>query len=177
VLARVRSWFDGSGWFVAGAVVLLAFALLMILVELQSADLVLWTGAHVTGTERHGLVGYQWQGQSYALAVQGFGSAEHVPVYLDPGDPSHAMVDSTFDRVGISVLVLGPVAGAAALLVAGGTRKRRWARRQFRLAREFRLLARRAGYLTPHVWSSAAARAVDLMIRSATGPGSSAMGT
>ena len=35
-LARVRKWYDGSGWYVAGAVVLLVFAALALLVGLQS---------------------------------------------------------------------------------------------------------------------------------------------
>jgi len=40
-LARVRKWYDGSGWFVAGAVVLLVVAVLALLVGLQSPDRVL----------------------------------------------------------------------------------------------------------------------------------------
>jgi hypothetical protein len=43
-LAQVRKWYDGSGWFAAGAAVLLVFAVLVLLVGLQSPDRVLWTG-------------------------------------------------------------------------------------------------------------------------------------
>jgi hypothetical protein len=139
VLASVRKWFDGAGWFVGAAVVLLVFALLAVLVGLQSPDSMLWTGQQVTGTEQQGLVYYRWQGQSYSLDVPGSGSSKAVSVYFKPGDPSQAVVDSVLDRVIAGVLVLGPVAGAVVLLVIGGTRNYRWQRRKFKLAREFKL--------------------------------------
>jgi hypothetical protein len=139
VLARVRKWFDGAGWFVGAAVVLLVFALLAALVGLQSPDRVLWTGQQVTGTEQQGLVYYRWQGQSYSLDVPGSGSSKAVSVYLNPGDPSHAVVDNVLSRVLAGLFVLGPAAGAVVLLVIGGTRNYRWQRRKFKRAREFRL--------------------------------------
>lgn len=139
VLARVRKWFDGAGWFVGAAVVLLVVALLAVLAGLQSPDSMLWTGQQVTGTEQHGLVYYRWQGQSYSLDVSGFGSSKAVSVYFNPGDPSQAIVDNVPDRVVAGLLVLGPVAGAVVLLVIGGTRNYRWQRRKLKRAREFRL--------------------------------------
>jgi hypothetical protein len=139
VLARVHRWFDGAGWFVGAAVVLLVFALLAVLAGLQSTDSVLWTGHQVTGTEQQGLVYYRWQGQSYSLAVPGSGSSKAVSVYFNPGDPSRAVVDNVFDRVLAGLLVLGPVTGAVVLLVIGGTRNYRWQRRKLKRAREFRL--------------------------------------
>jgi len=139
MLARVRKWFDGAGWFVGGAVVLVVFALLVVLLGLQSKDRVLWTGQQVTGTEQGGIVYYRWHGQSYSLDVQGNGSSDAVSVYFDPADPSQAMTDSVFGRVVAAVLVLGPVTGALALLVLGGTRNYRWERRKLKRAREFRL--------------------------------------
>jgi hypothetical protein len=139
VLARVRKWFDGAGWFVGAAIVLLAFALLAALAGLQSQDSLLWTGQHVTGTEQQGLVYYRWQGQTYSLDVSGFGSSKAVSVYFNPDDPSQAMVDNVVDRVLAGLLVLGPVAGAVVLLVMGGTRNYRWQRRKLKRAREFRL--------------------------------------
>src|SRR5690242_6558914 len=137
VLARVRKWFDGAGWYVGAAVVLLVFALLAVLAGLQSSDSVLWTGQQVTGTEQQGLVYYRWQGQSYSLAVPGSGSSKAVSVYLNPGDPSQAVIDNVFDRVLAGLLVLGPAAGAVVLLVIGGTRNYRWQRRKLKRAREF----------------------------------------
>jgi hypothetical protein len=139
VLARMRKWFDGAGWFVGGAVVLFFFALLALLVGLQSQDRVLWTGQQVVGTEQNGLVTYWWHGQSYSLDVPGYGSSKAVSVYLDSADPSHAMADNIFDRVASALLILGPVAGAVVLLVVGGTRNYRWERRKLKRAGEFRL--------------------------------------
>jgi hypothetical protein len=139
VLARVRRWFDGAGWFVGAAVVLLVFALLAALAGLQSTDSILWTGQQVTGTEQQGLVYYRWQGQTYSLAVPGSGSSKAVSVYFNPGDPSQAIVDNVFDRVLAGLLILGPVAGAVALLVIGGTRNYRWQRRKLKRARDFSL--------------------------------------
>ena len=139
VLARVRKWFDGAGWFVGAAVVLLVFALLAVLAGLQSSGSLLWTGQQVTGTEQQGLVYYRWQGQSYSLDVPGFGSSKAVSVYFNPGDPSQAIVDNVLGRVLAGLFVLGPVAGAVVLLVVGGTRNYRWQRRKLKLAREFKL--------------------------------------
>ena len=136
MFARVRSWFDGAGWFVGLAVGLFAFAMLAALIGLQSPDSVLWTGQHVTGTEQNGLVYHRWQGQSYTIDVSGNGSLKAIGVYLDPGNPSQAMIDNIPDRVAAILLVGVPVAGGAALLVAGGTRNYRWARRRAKRARE-----------------------------------------
>jgi len=139
VLARLRNWFDGAGWFVGLAVALFVFALLAVLVGLQSPDRVLWTGQQVVGTEQRGIVSYQWDGQTYSLDAQGFGNSKDISVYLDPGDPSHAMIDNVFDRVAAVLLIGVPVAGGVVLLVVGGTRNYRWERRKLKRAREFRL--------------------------------------
>ena len=139
MFARLRKWFDGAGWFVGGAAVLFVFALLAVLVGLQSPDRVLWTGQQVVGTEHGGIVTYWWHGQSYSLDVQGYGSSKAVSIYLDPGNPSQAMVDNVLDRVAAGLLILGPVAGGVVLLVVGGTRNYRWERRKLKRAREFRV--------------------------------------
>jgi hypothetical protein len=120
--------------------VLVVFALLALLVGLQSSDRVLWTGQQVVGTEQQGIVTYWWHGQSYSLDEPGFGSARAVSVYLDPADPSNAMLDSVFDRTVAGVLILGPVVAAVVLLVLGGTRNYRWFRQKLKLLfREFDL--------------------------------------
>jgi hypothetical protein len=139
VLAHVRNWFDGAGWFVGIAVALFVFALLALLVGLQSPDRVLWIGQRVVGTEQRGIVSYQWHGQTYSLDAPGFGNANDIGVYLDPGDPSHAMIDNVFDRVATVLLIGVPVGGGVVLLVVGGTRNYRWTRRKLKRAREFRL--------------------------------------
>ena len=132
----MREWFNGAGWFVGLAIALFAFALLAVLIGLQSPDSVLWTGQHVTGTEQNGLVYYQWQGQSYTIDVTGNGSAKAIGVYLDPGNPSHAMINNVFDRATAILLIGVPVAFGVALLIVGGTRNYRWSRRNAKRARE-----------------------------------------
>jgi hypothetical protein len=139
VPSRVRNWFDGAGWFVGVAVALFVFALLAGLLELQSPDRVLWTGQQVIGTEQRGIVSYPWQGQTYSLDAPGFGNSKAVNVYLDPGDPSHAMLNNVFDRVAAILLIGVPLAGGVVLLVVGGTRNYRWTRRKLKRASEFRL--------------------------------------
>lgn len=139
VLDRVSRWFDGAGWFVGLAAVLFAFALLAVLLELQSPDLVLWTGHRVAGTEQGGIVTYRWDSQQYSLNARGYGSAQDVSVYLDPADPGNAMIDNLPDRILVTSFIGAPVAGGLALLVAGATRKPRRMRRKARRAREFRL--------------------------------------
>ena len=139
MLGRVRGWFDGAGWFVGLAAVLFAFALLAVLLELQSPDLVLWTGHRVAGTEQGGIVSYRWAGQQYSLNANGYGSAQDVSVYLDPANPGNAMIDNLPDRIVVTALIGAPVAGGLALIVAGLTRKPRRVRRKVRRAREFRL--------------------------------------
>ena len=139
MLGRVRGWFDGAGWFVGLAAVLFAFALLAVLLELQSPDLVLWTGHRVAGNEQGGIVSYRWAGQQYSLNANGYGSAQDVSVYLDPANPGNAMIDNLPDRIVVTAFIGGPVAGGLALIVAGLTRKPRRVRRKVRLAREFRL--------------------------------------
>ena len=134
----MRKWYDGSGWFVAGAVVLLVFAVLALLAGLQSPDRVLWSGQEVVGTEQQGIVTYSWHGESYSIDARGTGSAKAVSVYLDPADPSQAMIDNIPDRVVAGLLILGPVVAALVLMVLGGTRNYRWFRRKIKLVREYR---------------------------------------
>jgi hypothetical protein len=66
MFARVRNWFDGAGWFVGLAAALFVFALLAVLVGLQSPDRVLWTGQQVTGTDTAAVVRYAACGASSA---------------------------------------------------------------------------------------------------------------
>ena len=136
MLARIRGWFDGAGWFPGLAAALFVFALLAVLLELQSSDAVRWTGQHVTGTEIGGIVTYRWDGQTYSLDAQGYGSAKAVGVVLDPADPSNAVIDNMVPRLVEGGLMAGPVAAGVVLLMVGLTRRRRLERRQMRAAPE-----------------------------------------
>jgi len=94
VLVRVRGWFDGTGWFIGGAILFFVFALLALLLELQAPESVLWTGTPVAGAERGGIVFFQWAGQQHQFSAPGYGSAKKVIVYFDPSNPDNAMLDS-----------------------------------------------------------------------------------
>ena len=134
---RLGAVLDGAGWSVGLAAALFVFALLYVVLDLQSPEIVLWTGHHVVATEQQGLATFRWQGQAYTVDVPGFGSGNKVDIYFSPGDPSGAMADNVPDRVFAGLLVGGPVIAGVAVLVAGLTRKRRWARRQRRQAASY----------------------------------------
>jgi hypothetical protein len=136
VRSRIAALFDGAGWFVGLAIALFAFTLIIVLGELQSPDVVLWTGHHVVGTERGGIVYYQWRGQNYSLDVPGYGSSKAVSVYLDPGNPGHAMIDNAYNRAAVGALVGLPFAGGVTLLAIGLSRGHRFRRRELRQVME-----------------------------------------
>ena len=131
---RARMWavLDGAGVFVGLAVALFVFALLAALLELQSADAVRWTGQRVVGTEIGGIVSYRWHGETYSLDAPGYGSAKAIGVYVDPGDPSNAVIDNPLARLIQGSLVIVPLAGGLAVLAVGLTRRWRWERRKAR---------------------------------------------
>lgn len=129
---RVRAWFDGAGWLVGIAVALLFFTMLTVLAELQSSDVVLWTGQGVVGREQGGIISYQWKGQSYTINGQGYGSSPAVTVYLDPANPGNAMPDSALGRAMDASLIVGPFGAAMVLLALGPARNYRRARRRRR---------------------------------------------
>ncbi len=132
--SRPGALLDGAGSSIGLAAAFFAFALLAVALLVQSPDIVLWTGHHVVATEQGGLASFRWHGQGYTVDMPGFGSARAVNVYFSPGDPSHAMADNVPDRVVTGLLVGGPVLAGVAVLAAGLSRKRRWARRQRREA-------------------------------------------
>ena len=135
MLTRIRRLFDGAGWFPGLAVVLFAFALLAVLLELQSSDSVRWTGQRVTGTEIGGIVSYRWDGQTYSLDAQGYGSAEGRGRRSRPGRPLQRRHRQHVPPVGRG-RARGRAGGRAAWRCSwlGLTRRRRWERRQLRVA-------------------------------------------
>jgi hypothetical protein len=134
---RLNAMLDGAGWSVGLAATLFAFALLFVALDVQSPEIVLWTGHHVVATEQYGLATFRWHGQAYTVAVPGFGSGKAVDLYFSPGDPSGAMADNVADRVVAGLLVGGPVIAGVVVLLIGLSRKRRWARRRSRQTESF----------------------------------------
>lgn len=110
------------------AAALFAFALLFLALDLQSPDIVLWTGQRAVGTEQNGLVTFWWHHHAYTATTPGYGAGKAVSVYFPPGDPSDAIADSLPDRLTAIALFAVPVAAGVVLLAVGLTRKRRWAR-------------------------------------------------
>ena len=129
IRGRVRALSDGLGVYLGIAVALLVFALLGLLLVLQSPkDVLLWTGTRVVGTEQGGLVSYRWQGEAYTLDVPGYGNAPHVVVYVDPSDPTNAERESLFIRVTDVALTVLPVSLALGVVALGVRRRRSTAR-------------------------------------------------
>ena len=129
MFGRVRKIFDGAGWFLALGAACFVFALLAVVLEFLSPNIVEWTGQQITGSEQGGIVYYQWHGQSYTVDGPGNGSQKAITVYLDPGNPSHAMVNDVSDRIEAGMLVAFPAALGLTFLIVGGTRNYRWSRR------------------------------------------------
>lgn len=129
MLVRIRGWFDGAGWFLGGAILCFVFALLALLLELQAPESVLWNGTPVAGTERGGIVFFQWAGQQHQFSAPGYGSARKVIVYFDPGNPDNAMLDNNADRLGPALFIGLPALACVTLLAIGGSQGWRWKRR------------------------------------------------
>ena len=130
--ARIGRWFDGLGLFVGPAIALFVLALLVVVLELHTPEILLWTGHRVVGTEQGGIVFYRWHGQSYSLDAPGYQSSKAVSVFLDPGDANNAVVDNLADRAFVGFLIGGPVAVGAALIATGLIRRSRSRRRRKR---------------------------------------------
>lgn len=119
-----------------GAAVLLVFAVLCLLVQLQSSSLILWTGDPVRGTDDGGIVYYTVKGEERTLDAPGDAPAqpEPVTVWTDPDDGSRDRLESAPVRWFDAALVLTPVVAAAAVLGLGvarrETRRRAAVRRQ-----------------------------------------------
>jgi len=130
--ARIRTRCDGLGPYIGGAIALLALALLSLLLFLQSPeDKLLWTGQHVVGTEKGGIVYYRWHGQNYSLDVPGrYNNAPDVSVYLNPSDPTDARTNSALVRAADGMFLVFPVVLGTGIVLLGVRRRRRMDRRE-----------------------------------------------
>lgn len=126
---RLGRMLDGAGWSVGLAAALFAFALLFLALDLQSPDIVLWTGQRAVGSEQNGLVTFYWHHHAYTATTPGSGSAKAVSVYFPPGNPDAAIAENLPDRLTAVALFGGPLVAGVAVLAVGLTRKRRWSRR------------------------------------------------
>jgi hypothetical protein len=134
---RLRGLLDGAGWSVGLAAVLFVFALLAAILIAQAPESLLWTGQHAVGNEQDGLIVFRWHGQNYSAATTGDGFAKSAGVYFDPANPDDAIPDNGPERAFTGALVGVPALAGVLVLAAGLTRKRRWARRQRRVATQY----------------------------------------
>lgn len=127
--------------FTAGAVALAVFGTLMLLLELEDPSTnVYWTGRPVQGVVDRGIIYYFVGGEQYTIDVAGrWGPASPEPttVYVDPGDPSHALRDRALRWFDLLAVAVWPVASAL-LLVWGQLVRRKRARDRERLPSRLR---------------------------------------
>ena len=121
---RMQRWFEDMGTFIAGAVALFVVGSLFLVAAVQSPSMLQWTGTAVRSVESGGLLYYTFHGQSYTLDVTSpvLGSST---VYVDPADPSNAMLSSPLTRWTDIGSVGGPYAASVLLLTYGFTRRAR----------------------------------------------------
>jgi hypothetical protein len=116
--------FEDMGPFIPGAAALLLMGSLLLFAAIQSPNILQWTGTSVQALERGGLAYYSFHGQTYALDVT-TRLVQPGTVYLDPADPSNAMLANPLSR-GIDVVTVGgPYAASALLLTFGYARRSR----------------------------------------------------
>ena len=121
----LKNWFAHPSTKVATGLLLLG--LLVVLVQSSFPTWLFWTGDRVSGTNHEGLVYYRIRGEQYTVDDPRPVPAHDVPVtvYVDPSDPSQALlerpgvwIDAGFDLVFF-------VAAAGCLVFAAARRSRR----------------------------------------------------
>ncbi|MHB1474195.1 MAG: hypothetical protein ACYDDU_08765 [Dermatophilaceae bacterium] len=122
----LRRWFADMSVFAAIAVALFVFGSGFVLADLQSASLLQWTGTEVPDVQSGGIAYYSFHGVEYTMDVpmRALGqSPMPSTVYLDPGDPSHAMFSRPLTKWIEAVVVLGSYAASALVLAFGFARR------------------------------------------------------
>jgi hypothetical protein len=110
------------GWARVTSALLFAIGLLFAIAELESPDLVLWTGKAVAGTEVGSVVSYSYQGVHYSFDTHdrfAYDPPISVVVYLDPRTPGDAVLNKPAARWAEAGLVLAPIGAAFAVAVVG----------------------------------------------------------
>jgi len=128
-MARFRwhgrwAWLSGTGPF---AVLAVAFAVVstgFLYAALQPPSGLEWTGNAVKGSERDGIVYYSVHGKPYAVDDAYSFRSGSATVYVDPHDPTVAIIGKPASRWIDVATVLGPGAAAVACGVMGFRRKR-----------------------------------------------------
>lgn len=132
--ARTRDWLVRPS--TLAAIVLTIVGVLFLLVEAQSPSRIYWTGQAVTGTEHWGLVYYRVHGENYTVddvRNDPPSNGTHVRVYVDPADPSVALLDRPTRWVDATSVLIWFVAAAACVIVSPLRRTLRKRRRAARI--------------------------------------------
>ncbi len=118
----VRDWLGYPSTIMAAALVVLG--LLFLGIVAQSPTRLYWTGQHVNGTVHGGIVYYRVDGQRYTVddAVGGHPEGSRLTVYVDRGDPTHAMLYRPAKWVDAAAVLVW-FAGAVVVLLAGAARR------------------------------------------------------
>jgi hypothetical protein len=131
--------FEGTSPFPVLALVAFGFGVLVLLAELQSPTSLLWTGKRVPASIEGGIAFYRYDGVEYSIDVPGegpgpLGHGRPATVFIDPNEPSRAMLDSPQRWVEAGFVLFGFVV-AAVLLATGFVRRSVRRRRRLRAAR------------------------------------------
>lgn len=117
--------FEGTGPFPGFALAFVILGSVFLLAAALSPNTLQWTGQAARGTERGGILFYSYGGQTYTLDDPAASPAAAQTVFVDPSNPSNAMLDSPFDRWIDLLTIGGPYAAAALLLATGYLRRAR----------------------------------------------------
>jgi hypothetical protein len=106
---------------------MLLVGVLLVLVQSSFPTWLFWTGDRVSGTNHEGLVYYRVDGEQYTVDDPRPVPAHDVPVtvYVDPGDPSNALLDRPGVWIDAGSVVLCFAAAAGTLVVSAVRRSRR----------------------------------------------------
>ena len=110
-----------------GALFLIIFGILQVVLEVQSPSFIMFDGIRVTGSTINGSTAYRYHGHGYHVVDKIDHSTRRQPttVWLsrsDPSDPSRAYVDQTSVRWIDIVTTAGPFVAAGVLVLIGFVR-------------------------------------------------------
>lgn len=129
---RYHRWWHGLEWPLGAAAVCLVVGAFMVWLVVTSASGVQWTGIHVDGKSRAGIVTYTYQGSEYTLpddAHKTYATPHRVTVWLSrshPEDNSKAFLSNGIARwTDFSIVVIWFLV-AAGFVIGGVINHRRF---------------------------------------------------
>jgi hypothetical protein len=113
------------------AAAMLLVGVVVVLLQSSFPTWLFWTGDRVSGTNHEGLVYYRVDGEQYTVDDPRPVPPHDVPVtvYVDPGDPTNALLDRPGVWIDAGFVVVWFAAAAGTLVVAAANRSRHRHRR------------------------------------------------